>query len=100
MGKEYLRSVAQVFITNHREELRNFCFVFPNKRSSLFFRKYLSETAEAPVFSPSFTTINELFGAISGLVVLDKITLLYRLYCSFAKVIKDYKESFDDFLYW
>lgn len=100
MGKEYLRSVAQVFITNHREGLRNFCFVFPNKRSSLFFRKYLSETAEAPVFSPSFTTINELFGAISGLVVLDKITLLYRLYCSFAKVIKDYKESFDDFLYW
>ena len=100
MRKEYLRSVAEVFISEHKDELKDFCFVFPNKHSSLFFKKYLSELTDVPLFLPSFTTINEFFGRLSNLVTLDKITLLYKLHCSFCAVLKDYNESFDDFLYW
>ena len=100
MRKEYLRSVAEVFLREHRCELKDFCFVFPNKRSSIFFKKYLGEEADVPIFSPDFTTINELFGKLAELVVADKITLLYYLYLSYKEVNPSSSETFDDFIHW
>lgn len=80
-------------------ELRGYCFVFPNRRSSLFFRRYLGETAERPIFSPAITNINDLFADLSGLHSLDRITLLYRLYTVCREKIDGFDESFDDFIY-
>lgn len=99
MRKEFLRSVAERFYAVSGGELRNYCFVFPNRRSALFFRRYLGECAGRPVFSPHITNINDLFSSLSPLRLLDKITLLYRLYLVFKDKVEGFSESFDDFVY-
>lgn len=56
MRQEFLRNVAGQFYRLTEGELRGYCFVFPNRRSSLFFKRYLGEIAERPVFSLQLLT--------------------------------------------
>lgn len=98
--KEFLREVARTFVAAAGDDLRHYCFVFPNRRSSLFFRKYLGQASGKPVFSPAMITINDLFSQLSGLRTIDKTSLLYRLYLVYSKHISSFTESFDEFIYW
>lgn len=83
-----------MYLEKEGDRIAECCFVFPNRRSSLFFKKYLGEQLERPMFSPTLTTINTLFAEISGLKVADKISLLVDLY-------KEYNIStFDEFVFW
>ncbi len=99
MRKEFLRIVAERFFAETGGELRDYCFVFPNRRSSLFFKRYLSQCADKPIFSPEITNVNDFFVSVSSLKLLDKIHLQHRLYNVFKRVMPDFKESFDDFIY-
>ncbi|HIZ85837.1 MAG TPA: PD-(D/E)XK nuclease family protein [Candidatus Coprenecus stercoravium] len=99
MRKEFLRSVAGHFLSLSGGELRGYTFVFPNRRSSLFFRRYIGECAGRPVFSPCLTNINDMFSRLSGLRLLDKVTLMHRLYTVFCDSVDGFSESFDDFIY-
>lgn len=94
MKNGFLQQVAQIYLDKMGDGIADCCFVFPNRRSSLFFRKYLGEKLPKPMFSPTLTTINNLFAQISGLKVADKISLLIDLY-------QEYNLStFDEFVFW
>lgn len=94
MTNGFLQQIAQIYIDKEGDRIAECCFVFPNRRSSLFFKKYLGQLLDKPLFSPTLTTINTLFSDISGLKVADKISLLVDLY-------KEYNiSSFDEFVFW
>ncbi|MBR5610733.1 MAG: PD-(D/E)XK nuclease family protein [Bacteroidales bacterium] len=94
MVNGFLWQVAKLYLEREGDAIAECCFVFPNRRSSLFFKKYLGEMIDKPLFSPALITINNLFSEISGLKVADKISLLIDLY-------KEYNiSSFDEFVFW
>jgi len=95
----FLHQVADVFHAQLGNELYRHTFVFPNRRAGVFFRKYLAEIADKPLFSPSVITIQELFASFSSYQPADRIEMLVMLYDHFVK-ISGSGESFDDFLYW
>lgn len=109
MKNQFLRQVAQVFKTDHLED---YTFVFPNRRSSLFFLKYLGEMKDEPFFSPRVFTVDELFDYLSDLEVVDDLTLVFRLWKSYSLLQKEYQmkagvkesevkvETIDDFISW
>ncbi len=99
MRKEFLKQVAERFFAETGGELRDYTFVFPNRRASLFFRKYLTTCADRPFFAPAVTNINDFFRQLSHLKPLDKIHLQYRLYKVFKSVMPEFRDSFDDFIY-
>lgn len=74
-------------------------FVFPNRRTGLFFQKYLSEVADTPLFSPIILTINDLFIQLSGKQSADRISMLFTLYDIYIRQSGS-TETFDEFLYW
>lgn len=74
-------------------------FVFPNRRTGLFFQKYLSEVADTPLFSPTILTINDLFIQLSGKQSADRISMLFTLYDIYIRQSGS-TETFDEFLYW
>lgn len=100
MRQEFLSQVAELYLENDRDRLRDYLFVFPNRRSSVFFQRYLGELSGEPIFSPDITTINNLFSSLSGFVTADKLELLYILYTVYKKYVKSCQESFDEFLFW
>ena len=95
----FLQQVASVFYKNHPDTISDLVFVFPNRRSGIFFQKYLAMEAKKPLFSPAILTISELFSELSELQLADRTSLLFRLYEIFIRVSGS-NESFDDFYYW
>lgn len=108
--KEFLKSVVEYYLplvkspegTLNPLGLHDYLFVFPNRRSGLFFDHYLAECLDKPVFAPEMTTISELYSLISDenqIRVLDRIELLFNLYEVYKDISKS-DESFDSFLFW
>jgi len=73
--------------------------VFPNRRASLYFRKYLSSLIKKPVFSPQLITIEEFITGFSPLQVPDKLELIHRLYKVYQQITHT-EEEFDQFYFW
>ena len=73
--------------------------VFPNRRARLFFDDCIATCSTQPVWSPQYTTIEELFHSQSDLRPADRIemvTLLHKIYTSQLHT----DESLDSFWTW
>lgn len=97
---QFLRDVAITFLNNAGEDLCNYCFVFPNRRSCLFFQKYLKEEADEAKILPGITTISEFVVDTTQMIECGRIELLLDLYEEYVKLAGENSESFDDFSYW
>ncbi len=97
--KPFLYRIAEIFYINHGNHINAFTFVFPNRRAGLFFRKYLTQLINKPVFSPEIFTINECFTSASSLQQADRISLLFKLYSIYRRCTNS-KETFDAFSFW
>ena len=79
--------------------LADITVVFPNRRARLFFDDFLSSCSAQPVWSPQYTTIEELFQSQSDLRPADRIemvTLLHKIYQEELHT----DESLDSFWSW
>lgn len=97
--QSYLHTLARVFARETAGNLRDYTFVFPNRRAGLFFRKYIGRALDQPVFAPEILTINECFYSLSPLQVEDPMVTvlrLYRIYCT----LQPRPEPVEEFLYW
>ena len=102
MDNSFLYQIARAYAAQSDVDLRRCLFVFPSRRSSLFFQKYLGQCSERPVFSPDIVTIGDLFARLSDLRRGDKIELLYILWTCYASVCRAHGrekvEDFDEFV--
>ncbi|MEQ9591858.1 MAG: PD-(D/E)XK nuclease family protein [Cyclobacteriaceae bacterium] len=73
--------------------------VFPNRRASLFFEKYLAEILKKPTWSPKLISIETFFSSLSDLREPDRLSLIYRLYKIYNEVMNG-QEPFDRFYFW
>ena len=93
----FLKQVAQHYVLNG--DIGNKCFIFPNRRSMVFFKKYLGESLTHPVITPKMMTINDFFFTVSSKNQADRVTLLLELYECY-KNLNSKAESLDDFIFW
>lgn len=80
----------------------NHCFIFPNRRSMVFFRKWLADAvsgSEKPMLVPQMLTINDFFSKMSGLGIADKLRLLLELYDCYSS-LNPHAEPVDEFVFW
>ena len=80
-------------------KISQLAFVFPNRRSGIFFQKYLAEVVGKPLFSPRVTTINDLLAELSPYTAIDRISLLVMLYKRYIE-LRQSDETFDNFVFW
>ena len=100
--KPFLRQVAEHYY--QKGDVEHTCFVFPSRRSILFFRKYLCEIigasgASKAMFAPEMITVNEFFFRCGGLAETDKVRLIIELYESYKKLLPNC-EPLDEFIFW
>lgn len=95
----FLEQVASLLYNRYGTSISRMAFVFPNRRSGLFFRKYLSQIAGKPIFAPAVLTINELFVQLSDKQTADRIQMLFILYRIYIRYSNS-DETFDDFVFW
>jgi RecB family exonuclease len=98
----FLYQIAKHYVSDYDGDLKKVCFVFPSRRSSLFFRKYLGLCSSVPLFSPELLTISDLFDKLSPYSRADKIELvaiLYKHYLALGKENSLVCDCFDEFVY-
>ena len=97
----FLKQVADHYYI--KGDISRRCFVFPNRRSMVFFRKYLAEAvsqgAKCPLVEPLMVTVNDFFFKTSGLVQADRVAQLLELYSCY-KELNPKAESLDEFIFW
>ena len=84
-------------------DIEQTCFLFPNRRSLVFFKKYLGdlvrESGGAPLMVPPLYTINDFFYRLAHADVTDKLSLLLELYGVYKK-LNPQAEPLDEFVFW
>ena len=101
MTNSFLYQIARAYVAQSDVDLRQCLFVFPSRRSSLFFQKYLGQCSGRPIFSPDLVTIGDLFAMLTPLKRGDKIELLYILWEQYAAICRSRSkeaEGFDEFV--
>ena len=98
----FLRQVARHYFKG--QDIKETCFVFPNRRSMVFFRKYLADLVResgsgVPVPVPPMYTINDFFCSLYGGKVSDRLRLLTVLYSIYAAHYGK-AEPLDQFIFW
>ena len=86
MNKPFLKQVADHY--HSKGDISSRCFVFPNRRSMVFFRKWLSATVakaascgdDKPILAPRMMTINDLFYNISAMLANIKLIVTHNKY--------------------
>jgi len=98
--KPFLEKIADRLFMKFPEGMDSIAVVLPSKRSVVFLKHYLSQKIDKPIFLPDFYSIDEFIEKISGLNILDNISLQFRLYQTYVKYPPKKIDSFDDFLKW
>lgn len=78
------------------------CFIFPNRRSLVFFEKALCRICaekKQPAMLPALYTEDDFIHALAGARKTDKVHLLLELH-EVYKGINPEAESLDDFVFW
>lgn len=104
--RPFLRQVAEHYYNADGGRLADRCFIFPNRRSLVFFQRYLGEcvrNSETPVIAPAMYTINDFFYAVSRQKATPKVRLLLDLYSCYDSLRRSagmLSEPLDEFVFW
>lgn len=98
----FLRQAAAHYFAG--PDIEKTCFVFPNRRSLVFFKKYLGDLVResgsgVPLLLPPLFTVSDFFARLSGVTVSDKLPLLLELYDVYKK-LNPQAEPLDEFIFW
>ena len=123
--KPFLRQAAEKFLAEGNVSGK--CFIFPNRRSLVFFRKHLAaalseafssaaergmcgasgsdpafgpgQEAPVPIIAPEMLTVNDFFYKVYDVPVTDRVILLLELYECY-KTLNGKAEPLDEFIFW
>jgi len=96
----FLAKIADRLLSKFPDSMEGVAVVLPSKRAVVFLKHYLSQKIKQPIFLPDFYSIEEFTEKLSGLTVLDNISLQFKLYQSYLAFPPKKVDSFDDFLKW
>ena len=98
--KPFLEKIAERLVKKYPEDMQQVHIVLPSKRAIVFLKNYISKKIKKAVFLPKITSVEDFILEVSGLEILDNISLQFKLFQSYKKVSKNRADSFDDFLKW
>ena len=96
----FLEKIANRLLEKFPKKMDQVAIVLPSKRAIVFFKHYLAKKITEPSFLPDFFSIEEFVENISGLKVIDNMTLQFKLYSSYLKHPPKKIDDFEEFLKW
>jgi len=97
MSKRFLEQVATKVLL-HREAGARRAVVLPNRRAGVFLRYAISQQVSTPTLLPAIVTIEDFFFKLSGLVKVEPVEQLFRLFEAYQSVSGNH--DIDEFLTW
>lgn len=101
--KPFLESIASIYLEKHKSELKEYCFIFPNRRSGVFFKKYLTDLSPEYLILPEITTISDFITGLAQITIPSNLELIMSLYEEYQELLNNEgvePDDFDKFLFW
>ncbi len=98
MKQPFLDRLADEVIKTYDGKMQELCFVFPSRRAGIFFKKFLSQKLQKPVWSPEIYSIEDFIEKLSPYKPADRLVLIFELYEIYK--LHGEEESFDMFYPW
>ncbi len=98
--KSFLKKTADYLIKNYGNSLGEICIVLPNRRASMFLKKYIAAGLNKTVWSPAFYAIKDFVFELSGFRLIEPVSLQFELYEVHKEVEGENASDFDEFLNW
>jgi hypothetical protein len=98
MEATFLQKFAKEIHEKHPSNLDELCFVFPSKRSGLFFKKELAKLKKESFWAPQILTIESFIEELSGLTVIDPLEQVFQLFEVHQKTQIQPQLPFDKFI--
>ena len=98
--KPFLEKIAERLVEKYPKNMEDIAIVLPSKRSVIFLKSYLSKLINKPIFLPQFFSVEEFVEEVSGLKILDNLSLQFHLYQSYLSKPTKEVDSFEKFLSW
>ncbi len=76
------------------------CIVLPNRRASLFLKKYLAKQFQRTIWAPETFSVEDFIISLSGKTLADPLTQLFELYSVHLEQSGDKAQDFDSFANW
>jgi len=96
----FLEKTARYIVENYPDETGSICIVLPNKRGSLYLRKYLREILGKTSFTPSYQSISDLVQFLSGYTIMDPVQQLFFFYGVYKDITRDDSDDLETFMDW
>jgi len=93
----FLYDTAKEILSKYKNDIQSYCFVFPNKRTKFFFRKYYADIYGESHKAPDMREIKNLVQEFTELTEVDNLNLIFILYKVFKELDKKNEYSFDTF---
>ena len=97
---EFLRKIVDNLL-EQQIEWGQTVIVTPNRRAGIFLEKYIHENQDIPkpLWMPRFLTIQDFVSTVSDLTLIDRVTLIFKLYPIYCSIFKNPK-AFDAYYQW
>lgn len=96
----FLEQVAHHYY-QQKQELIDYCFIFPNRRSGEFFLLQLAKQQhDVPLLSPQITTITDFATTLTQSILASPIEQIFTLYQAYVEITGNDQYSFDRFAFW
>lgn len=79
MQPSFLEKLA-IHVVNNEPDLDQLCFVFPSKRSGIFFKKELAKQLQKSFWAPKILTIEKFVEEISGIEVISSLDQMFEFF--------------------
>ena len=89
MNDPFLEKLAEHVVEKYADSLPETCIVLPNRRSGLFFRKFLGKKAGKSIIAPLILSIEDFMFNSSGFNKAEPLTLLLELYQAYKAISKE-----------
>lgn len=100
MKNSFLDKVSQHIVDHYADDMENLCIVLPNRRAGLFLRSMIGEKLTKPVWSPTIFSIEDFIVKLSGLQLVDNVSLMFLLYKAYKECEGEKAQTIDEFLNW
>lgn len=80
MNPTFLEKLAIKILDKHPNSIHKLCFVFPSKRSGLFFKKELAKRKKGAFWAPQILTIEEFVSHLSGITIIGSLEQVFYLF--------------------
>lgn len=93
----FLEKIAVKYFREYEDQIYKLVFVFPNRRSSVYFREILKDISSTPLWSPSIYSINDLVSLCSGFQIPETYELIFELFKVYREVNRENVMSIENF---